>query len=138
MVADKKYEEMEIGQTASLSKTITNEDIIQFATISGDRNPIHIDDHFALKSRFKKRIAHGRLTSSLISAVLGTELPGANTLYLSQNMKFLAPAYIGDELTASVEVMEKRDEKKLIILKTIVKNQSGNKILTGQAVVKKM
>ncbi|MCT4606102.1 MAG: MaoC family dehydratase [Marinisporobacter sp.] len=138
MVADKKYEEMEIGQTASLSKTITNEDIIQFATISGDRNPIHIDDHFALKSRFKKRIAHGMLTSSLISAVLGTELPGANTLYLSQNMKFLAPAYIGDELTASVEVMEKRDEKKLIILKTIVKNQSGNKILTGQAVVKKM
>ncbi|MCT4620539.1 MAG: MaoC family dehydratase [Marinisporobacter sp.] len=138
MVADKKYEEMEIGQTASLSKKITNKDIMQFANISGDRNPIHIDEHFALKSRFKKRIAHGMLTSSLISAVLGTELPGANTLYLSQNMKFLAPAYIGDELTASVEVMEKKDEKKLIILKTIVKNQSGNEIITGQAVVKKM
>ncbi|QEK12937.1 MaoC family dehydratase [Crassaminicella thermophila] len=138
MVIDKKYEEIKIGDTASLSKIITEEDITGFANVTGDYNPIHLDTDFASKTMFKKRIAHGMLTSSLISAVLGTELPGANTLYLSQNMKFLAPAYIGDQLTAVVEVKEKRDEKRILILKTIVRNQSGTEIVSGEAVVKKM
>ncbi|MBF8983200.1 MaoC family dehydratase [Lutibacter sp. B2] len=138
MGAEKRYEEIMIGEKASVSKIITESDISGFANISGDYNPIHLNAEYASKTRFKKRIAHGMLTSSLISAVLGTQLPGENTLYLSQNVKFLAPAYIGDHLTATVEVKEKRDEKKIIILNTIVKNQLGNEILAGEAVVKKM
>lgn len=138
MVADIPYEQIKIGEKASFSKTITQEDVSKFAELTGDFNPIHIDDEFASKSMFKKRIAHGMLTSSLISVVLGTKLPGANTLYLSQNLKFLAPCYIGDTLTATVEVVDKKDDKNYSILKTIVTNQLGINLVHGEAVVKKM
>lgn len=132
------YEEIKIGEKASLTKIISSEDIINFAKLSGDINPIHLDDDFASKSLFKKRIAHGILTSSLISAVIGTKLPGINTLYLGQTLNFVAPAFIGDELTAIVEVISKRDDKRIIKLKTTVINQENVEIITGEAVVKKL
>lgn len=135
---DTPYEEICIGDKASFSKIIKEDHIDSFADITGDFNPIHLDSEFAAKTRFKKRIVHGMLTNSLVSAVLGTKLPGMNTLYLSQNSKFVAPAFIGDELTATVEVKEKKDEKKIIILETVVTNQLGNKISIGEAIVKKM
>ncbi|QZY55135.1 MaoC family dehydratase [Crassaminicella profunda] len=135
---DKPYEEICIGDKASFSKVIKEDHISSFANITGDFNPIHLDSDFAAKTRFKKRIVHGMLTNSLISAVLGTKLPGMNTLYLSQNSKFVAPAYIGDELTATVEVKEKRDAKKIIVLETVVTNQLGKQISIGEAIVKKM
>ncbi|QEK11125.1 MaoC family dehydratase [Crassaminicella thermophila] len=138
MIIDRPYEEITIGEKASLSKNITDNDIRKFASITGDFNPIHIDDTFASKTIFKKRIAHGMLTSSLISAVLGTKLPGVNTLYLSQSLKFLAPCFIGDTLTATVQVIDKKDEKQILILKTVVTNQSNTEIVIGEAVVKKM
>ncbi|TCO77976.1 MaoC family dehydratase [Marinisporobacter balticus] len=135
---DMPYEQICIGDKASFSKVIEEGHLASFADITGDFNPIHLDSDFAARTRFKKRIVHGMLTNSLISAVLGTKLPGMNTLYLSQNSKFVAPAFIGDELTATVEVKEKKDEKKLIILKTVVTNQLGNEISIGEAIVKKM
>ncbi|WP_129596622.1 MaoC family dehydratase [Anaerophilus nitritogenes] len=137
-MTEKSYKEITIGESASFTKVIEESDISSFASVTGDFNPIHLDSKFAAKTMFKKRIVHGMLTNSLISAVLGTKLPGINTLYLSQNTKFIAPAFIGDELTATVEVKEKRDEKNIIILETIVTNQFGNKISVGEATVKKM
>lgn len=138
VVLDLSFDEINIGDKASLEKTIMDDDIKKFAELTGDYNPIHLDADFASKSMFKKRIAHGMLTGSLISAVLGTKLPGMNTLYLSQNLKFTAPAYIGDTLTATVEVIEKKDAKQILILKTVVSNQSGKDVVVGEAVVKKM
>ncbi|WP_035147214.1 MaoC family dehydratase [Clostridium tetanomorphum] len=135
---NKIYEEIKIGDKASISKVICDEDVVSFSKISGDVNPIHLDEEFAKKSLFKKRIAHGILTSSLISAVLGTKLPGINTLYLSQTLKFLAPVFLGDKLTAVVEVISKNDDKRIITLKTSVFNEENVEVVTGEAVVKKL
>jgi 3-hydroxybutyryl-CoA dehydratase len=95
---------LKVGDSASLTKTITDADIRAFAELSGDRNPIHLDDEYAATTRFGRRIAHGMLTASLISTVLGTELPGIGTVYLSQNSQFVAPVYPGDTVTARVTV----------------------------------
>lgn len=138
LIKDIPYEEICIGQKESIIRTITSYDIEMFAVITGDKNPVHLNELYARKSIFGKRIAHGMLTSSLISSILGTKLPGANTIYLSQSLKFLAPCYIGDTLTATVEVIEKKDTKKIIIFNTVVTNQFDTKILEGQAVVKKI
>ena len=137
-IKDISYEDIYIGQKDTITKTITAYDINMFATITGDKNPVHLNETFAAKSIFKKRIAHGMLTGSLISSVLGTKLPGANTIYLNQSLKFLAPCYIGDTLTAVVEVIEKKDAKQILILNTVVTNQSNVKVVEGQAVIKKI
>lgn len=137
-IADRAYEQITIGSMASYSKTIAEDDVITFAHLCGDFNPIHLDSDFASRTTFRRRIVHGMLINSLISTVLGTKLPGANTIYISQNSKFLAPAFIGDVLTATVEVIEKRDEKHIIIFKTIVTNQFENQLTVGEAIVKKM
>ncbi|WP_243109356.1 MaoC family dehydratase [Anaerophilus nitritogenes] len=137
-IKDRSYESIFIGEKESVTKQITSEDVVTFASITDDKNPLHLDDRFAQKSIFKKRIVHGMLSGSLISAVLGTKLPGINTIYMSQNLKFLAPAYMGDILTATVEVIEKKDEKKILILHTMVTNQFNEKLVEGQAVVKKL
>lgn len=131
------YEDLKIGDTAEISKVITDEDIRKFAEVSLDRNPIHLDEEFAKNSMFKQRIAHGMLSAGLISAVIGTKLPGVNTVYLGQDLKFVAPVFIGDEITATVEVVDKRDDKNIVTLKTTVKNQDGKDVTTGQAVVMK-
>lgn len=138
LLKDISYKDIQIGTHDSITKTISEEDVNTFAQVSGDFNPIHLNEDFAAKSMFKKRIAHGMLTSSLISSVLGTKLPGANTLYLSQNLKFLAPVYIGDTITATATVTEKRDDKKILTLETTITKSDGTKVVTGSAIVKKM
>ena len=131
------YEEIHIGDKASFTKTISESDIYQFAGITGDYNPVHINSEYAKQSVFKERVAHGILTAGFISAVLGTKLPGTDTIYLSQHLDFKAPVKIGDTITAEVEVLEKKDRKKIIRLRTIVKNQLDVIVVDGEAVVMK-
>ena len=138
MVNDRPFEEIQVGDRASFTKTISEADIYAFAGITGDFNPVHVNEEYARQSRFKKRIAHGMLSASLISTVLGTDLPGANTIYLSQEVKFTAPVYIGDTLTAEAEVVEKREDKRILTLKTTVVNQEGKTVVDGQAKAMKM
>jgi 3-hydroxybutyryl-CoA dehydratase len=125
----------EVGQTATASMEITDACIREFAKLSGDSNPIHLDDSYAAKTRFKKRIAHGVFTAGLISKVAGTQLPGPGSIYLSQTMKFKAPAYIGDTVTAEIKVLNVRKDKPLVSLSTIVRNQNGDVLLEGEALV---
>jgi 3-hydroxybutyryl-CoA dehydratase len=100
------FEDLTIGQRASLMRTVMDSDLHLFAAVSGDTNPIHISDSFAARSKFGQRIAHGMFTASLVSAILGTKLPGPGAVYLSQTIQFLAPVRIGDVVTANVEVVE--------------------------------
>lgn len=100
------FEDLSVGMRESYAKLVTDADIVGFAEISGDRNPIHLSDDYAAKTPFKTRIAHGIYTASLISAVIGTRLPGPGAIYISQTLKFLAPVRIGDTVTASVEIVE--------------------------------
>ncbi|KPL07236.1 hypothetical protein AMJ86_05110 [bacterium SM23_57] len=127
--------ELNIGQCASISKTITGEDIERFAEVVEDRNPVHLDDQYAKQTIFKKRIAHGMLGAGLISAVIGTKLPGPGTIYLSQTLKFTAPVYIGDHITAEVTVKNIRKDKGIISLDTVVVNQDKKHVIQGEAVV---
>lgn len=131
------FSEIQIGQKASISKTIAECDIYTYAGLTGDFNPVHIDAEFARNTFFKERIAHGMLSAGLISAILGTRLPGPNTIYLKQELEFTAPVKIGDTITAEVEVMEKKEEKKLIKLKTTAKNQRDEVVIKGEALVMK-
>lgn len=126
---------MNVGDKATFTKTIGEEDVILFSKITGDDNPIHLDDNYARKSRFGRRVAHGLISLGLISAVLGKQLPGPGTIYLNQEVKFISPVYPGDPITATVEVMEIRPDKKLAVLKTECHNQNGQPILTGKATV---
>ena len=114
---DIAYRDITVGMTASLKKTITQADVEKFAAVTGDYNPLHMDEEFAGKTIFRGRIAHGMITGGLISAVLGTELPGKNTLYLEQELKFLAPVRFGDTLVATVECIEKEDRRHKLVFK---------------------
>ncbi len=132
------YDDIKVGDSASVSKTITESDVVTYAGITGDFNPVHIDAEYASKSMFKERIAHGMLVSGFISAVLGYHLPGPNTIYLAQEVSFKLPVKIGDTVTAVATVTEKKDEKRIIKLKTTVTNQRGEIVVDGSAVVKKV
>jgi 3-hydroxybutyryl-CoA dehydratase len=123
------------GEQASFAKTVTEADVTGLAGIIGDFNPIHVDAEYARKTRFGRRIAHGMLTGGLISAVLGNRLPGPGAIYLSQQLEFLAPVYIGDTITAVVEVVEWKPEKRIITLKTDAYNQEERQVATGKAVL---
>jgi len=125
----------EIGQQAQMTRTISESDVYLFAGITGDLNPAHINEPYARGTRFGRRIAHGMLTAGLISAVLGTRLPGAGTIYLSQKLKFLSPVYIGDTITARVEILRLEREGKGAVLKTEAVNQDGRLVATGEAAV---
>ncbi|MDI7267042.1 MAG: MaoC family dehydratase [Myxococcota bacterium] len=137
MSGERRYADIKVGDKASLSKVVTDRDVLLFAEVTGDRNPVHIDEEFAKKSLFKERVAHGMLGAGLISAVLGTELPGYNTIYLGQEMKFTAPVKIGDTIAAEVEVIEKIDKPKILKLRTTVRKQDGTAVIEGTATVKK-
>ena len=137
-MSDLPYSEIKVGDEASFAKTITEADIVQYAGITGDFNPIHIDAEYAKRSAFGERVAHGMLVSGLISTVLGTRLPGPDSIYLEQELKFRAPVKIGDTITAVVTVTEKHDQKQLMTLKTTVSNQRGRVVVDGSAVVKKV
>jgi 3-hydroxybutyryl-CoA dehydratase len=125
-------EEIEIGMSVSYSQTITDADVKAFAGISGDRNPIHLDEEYAENSRYKKRIAHGLMTVSYFSALFGTKIPGEGCVYVSQSLNFKRPVYLGDTVTAIVEVTSIDVLKKRVFFKTVCKVK--NKIVTdGEA-----
>ncbi|MDQ6826101.1 MAG: MaoC family dehydratase [Candidatus Eremiobacteraeota bacterium] len=124
----------EEGQHASLSRKVTLSDVEAFARVSGDHNPMHLDETFAAASRFKKRIAHGLLSVSYISAVLGSRLPGPGTIYLSQSVSFRAPVFLDDVITATVTVVSYRRDKQILTLRTECTNQQGRVVVEGQAV----
>lgn len=127
---------LKIGDSAEYSKTITESDIYQFAEITGDYNPVHIDELYAQKTRFKTRIAHGLLTAGLISTVLANKLPGPGTIYLKQELNFYAPVHIGDTITAHVEILAIDTKVNRIHLRTTCRNQHAVIVLGGEAVVK--
>ena len=127
-----------IGTEATLSRTITEDDILLFAVVSGDKNPLHLDEEYAERSLFGKRIAHGFLIGSLISAVLGNDLPGPGSIYLGQTLRFLAPIHIGDTVTVVVKVVALREDKRIVTLHTNCTNQHGTLVLSGEATIKYM
>lgn len=124
-----------VGETAEITKRITDADIQGFADVTGDHNPIHLDDSFAMTTRFGQRIAHGMLSASLISSVLANKLPGEGSVYLSQTLQFVSPVFPGDEITARVTVKEIRDDKPILKLETVCLNQSGKTVIRGEATV---
>lgn len=128
--------ELEIGQKASFSKTITETDIYLFAGVTGDINPAHVNEQYASNTFFKGRIAHGMLSAGLVSAVLGMQLPGPGTIYMGQTLAFTAPVYPGDTITAMAEVSALNLEKNVVKLKTVCVNQDGKIVLDGEATVK--
>lgn len=133
MICGKSIEEIEIGDSAEITKTITEELVNEFAKVIGDFNPIHTDQSYAEKTRFKGRIAHGALSIGLISSVIGNILPGHGTIYLSHEIKFLAPIRIGDTVTARVEVLELNLEKNRVKLRTTCTNQNHRLLVDGFA-----
>jgi len=133
MIKGKSIYEIKIGDSAQISKTITEADIELFARATGDFNPVHLDQAYAEKTMFKGRIAHGLLSVGLLSSILGNILPGNGTIYLSQEVKFLAPVRIGDTITARVEVIELAPEKNRAKFRTTCINQEGKEIVDGIA-----
>ncbi|CCV65675.1 MAG: MaoC family dehydratase [Paracholeplasma sp.] len=127
--------EIKVGDAAFFEKTITEADVCLFAEVSGDHNPVHLDDTYAAKTMFQKRIAHGGLINSLFSTVLGTQLPGEGTIYLSQESKFIRPVYLNDHIRACVEAEEINEEKNRVRMKTIAYNQHNEAVVVGHAIV---
>lgn len=127
---------VKVGDTAEITKTISEQDIVDFARITGDDQPLHLDDSYAAKTRFKRRLAHGMLSAGLISAALGTRLaPQATVIYLSQSLRFLRPVFPGDTVTAKIEVTQLDAEKRIATCSTECVNQDGQSVLTGEATV---
>src|SRR6202049_1855309 len=129
------FEDLSVGMTETLAKTIASSDVVGFAQLTGDRNPVHLSEHFAAKTQFGKRIAHGLYTASLISAVLGTRLPGPGAIYISQTLNFRAPVKIGDTVTVVVTVAELMPEKSRARLSCLCE-VDGEAVLDGEALVK--
>jgi len=133
MATGKSIDELKVGDSAQISRTLAEKDIELFAEAIGDHNPIHTNQAYAEKTRFKGRIAHGLLSLGFISAILGNILPGHGAIYLSQEVKFLAPVRIGDTITAKVEVMELIPEKNRVKFRTTCINQEGKIVVDGTA-----
>lgn len=129
------YDQLEVGMKASFTKTVSETDVYLFAGISGDFNPVHVNEEFAKRTPFGKRIAHGALPQCLIAPVLGTKLPGLGTIALEVNTRFKAPTFFGDTITATAEISEKIEEKKRIRMKLLWTNQRGETVAVGEAVV---
>lgn len=127
--------DLKIGDAFSTTRTVTDELIRAFADLSGDRNPIHLDEDFAESSRFGQRIAHGMLSGAFISAVLGNEFRERKIVYLSQTMRFTAPTFIGDTITTMATVSAIRVEKGIVTLRTECRKQTGELTVTGESVV---
>ena len=125
-----------VGDRAFLSKAFTEEDVFRFAGISTDKNPLHLDQEFGRASIFGQRIVHGMLVASLFSGLIGMELPGEGSIYLGQSLNFKAPVAIGEEVTASVEIIKIREDKPIVTLRTVCVNSAGKVVIEGEAVVK--
>jgi 3-hydroxybutyryl-CoA dehydratase len=128
------FEDLALGQTASFGKTVTEADIVLFAAVTGDTNPMHLNAEYAKGTIFGERIAHGMLAAGLITKVLGTQLPGPGTIYLSQSLKFRAPVRIGQTVTATVEVVALHPEKHRATLRTVC-TVAGEPVMEGEAYV---
>jgi acyl dehydratase len=124
-----------IGATASITKAIGNAEIAAFAAVSGDVNPMHLSADFARRTRYQRPIAHGMLTASLISAVIGTKLPGPGSIWVSQTLNFLHPVFPGDTITATATVTAVHEERPLVTLETVCANQDGHLVLEGEALI---
>jgi 3-hydroxybutyryl-CoA dehydratase len=125
-----------VGHKVAFTKTVSEDDVVAFAKVTGDDQPLHLDDAFAARTRFKKRIAHGMLSAGFISAALGTKLtPDAVVVYLSQQLRFRLPVAIGDTITAEVEVTAIDEEKRIVTLRTDCVNQHGEAVVKGEATV---
>lgn len=129
-------DQLNIGDKASFSKTLSESDVYLFAGITGDFNPAHVNELEARKSLFEGRVAHGMLVAGFLSTVVGMQLPGPGSILVRQELKFLAPARIGDTVNAEVEVLEIHPRRNMVILGAIVTNQDGRKVIQGKAVVK--
>ena len=127
--------ELKIGDKFSTSKQITDSVVRAFAELSGDYNPIHLDDEFAANTRFGRRIAHGMISGALISAVLGYELKDRKIVYLSQTMRFVSPVYIDDTVTATATVTDIREDKPIVTVETVCTKQSGETVVKGEAAI---
>ncbi len=127
---------LKVGDRTSLSRVFTEDDVIQFANLSTDTNPLHLDEQFAATSFFGQRVVHGMLVASLFSGLIGVELPGKGSIYLGQNLMFKAPVFIGQQITASVEIIKIREDKPIVTLSTICINKEGQVVVDGEAVVK--
>ena len=125
-----------VGDSASLRKTFTEHEVFQFTEISTDKNPLHLDKKFGAASIFGERIVHGILVASLFSGLIGMELPGQGSIYLGQTLAFKAPVAIGEEVTASVEIIKIRTDKPIVTLRTVCVNAKGVVAIEGEAVVK--
>ncbi len=124
-----------VGETASLTLTITDEMVRCFAELSGDNNPVHLDDAYAEQTRFKRRIAHGMLVSSTFSRLAGMQLPGPGTIIASQETRYKAPCFIGDTITAQVKIVSVREDKPLIKIMNTIHNQNGELLIEGDAIL---
>ncbi len=131
----KTVNEITVGDAAAFTKTVTETDVYNFAGVTGDFNPAHIDEEYAKGTIFKKRIAHGMLSAGFISSILGTQLPGAGAIYMKQELKFMAPVYIGDTITARCETTEVDTEKNRVVLRTTCTNQEGKLVIDGTAMM---
>ncbi|MBU0517158.1 MAG: MaoC family dehydratase [Proteobacteria bacterium] len=131
----KTISRLSIGDAAEFTKTVSESDVYLYAGITGDFNPAHVNEDYASQTFFKTRIAHGMLSAGLISAILGTTLPGPGTIYLKQELTFTAPVRIGDTVTARVEVVEIDVDHNRVTLETTCSNQEGKKVIEGRAVV---
>ena len=129
------FDDLEVGQSASFTKTVTEADLSHFIAITGDTNPLHVDEELAGATFFRGRIAHGMLTASLLSTVVGKQLPGTGAIYRSQSAEFLKPVRPGDTLTASQEITALDPEANRIEMESRVVNQRGEAVVTGEAVV---
>jgi len=125
----------EPGDRASRTAVISDQMIRDFAAVTGDTNPVHLDDSYAAGTRFGRRIAHGMIAAGLISATLANDLPGPGTVYLGQTLKFKLPVFMGDAVTATVEVTAVRPDKPIVTLATVCSNQDGEIVLEGEATV---
>lgn len=130
-----RFEELTVGATATMQHTVTDAMLRSFADLTGDHNPVHLDEEAALASPFKGRIAHGMLGAGFISATIATRLPGPGTIYLGQSLKFTRPVRIGDTVTTTVEVAEVMTEQRRVRLTTRCANQQGKTVIEGEALV---
>lgn len=135
LICNRTFDEMEVGESATLHRVLSKDDILLFAAVSGDVNPAHVDEEFARSDLFHKIIAHGMWGAALISTVLGTELPGPGTIYLGQTLRFKRPVSIGDSIATTVTVKEKVPEKSRVVLTCCCRNQSGEEVISGEAEV---
>ena len=129
-----RYDELALGQSAEYSKTVTDEDVRLFARITGDFNPVHVDEEAAAKTRFGGRIAHGMLSAGLVSAAIANRLPGPGSIYLGQTLRFTAPVRLDDTITVRLTITELLSKKR-VKLSTVCQNQKGETVLEGEATI---